>query len=159
MPASRVEFPPPPPHRHRFRRPASHRHRVHTHDIRQLALHRIITAELLNTEVVPLDGFDLDTYIQQGAFGWHVGETGFIQLIATFSQGAAPSVTERLLSPEQSIEELPDGSVRIVATVADTKALRVWLLGFGDQVVVEEPVGLRHEILQTAQAMCRNYGA
>lgn len=126
-------------------------------DIRQLALHRIATAELQETDIVPLAGFDLEAYIQEGAFGWQVSEGGPIRLVATFSQGAAPSVTERLLAPDQEIDEHPNGSVTITATVADTKALRVWLLGFGDQVIVEGPSELRNEIAQIVKAMCRNY--
>ncbi len=126
-------------------------------DIRQLALHRVTKAELQETAIVSLEGFDLDAYIEQGAFGWQVGEGEPIRLVATFTKEAAPSVTERLLVADQEVVEHPDGSVTIRANVPDTKALRVWLLGFGDQVVVEGPEELRDEICLVTSKMNLRY--
>ena len=126
-------------------------------DIRQLALHRIQSTQLIDTETRRPAGFDLDHYIQQGAFGWQVGQGSPLRLIAKFSKAAALTVTERLLEENQQTTENADGSVTLTATVADTRELRVWLLGFGDQTEILEPATLREEIASIALAMQRRY--
>ena len=42
-------------------------------DVRQLALHRLSGARLLDKEVTRLSGFDLDKYIKQGSFNTRLG--------------------------------------------------------------------------------------
>ena len=50
------------------------------------------------------------------------------------------------MSTDQVISPLADSQwVEVSATVADTDQLRWWLLGFGNQVEVLEPVELREE--------------
>lgn len=98
-------------------------------DIRQLLLHRMISAELLDKPIaVPAD-FDLDAYIQDGAFGFRLG--GLIRLQAEFAPSTEALFRETPLSEDQQIDVLPDQFLRISATVRDTAELQTWLNGFG----------------------------
>jgi len=110
-------------------------------DIRLLTLHRIQEAQVLNKPVSVPSGFDLDVYIASGELAFAIG--GNIQLKIIISSDAAFHLGERALSDDQSISEHSDGRMLLTATVQDTNELRWWLLGFGDQIEVMEPIALR----------------
>lgn len=126
-------------------------------DIRQLAMHRIRTARLLDKEAQPIKDFDLKKYIQEeSAFSYpESGKT--IKLKARFSEGAAWHLTERRLSEDQVLKKTADGYYRLTATVKDTSELRWWLLGFGDSVEVLAPKALRREFKSLTESMAQMY--
>jgi hypothetical protein len=73
--------------------------------------------------------------------------------------GASPApsfITTPDLSTDQIITPLAD-SQWVRATVADTDQLRWWLLGFGNQVEVLEPVELREEFRWIARGLLDMY--
>jgi predicted DNA-binding transcriptional regulator YafY len=90
-------------------------------DIRQVVLHRLHRAEVLETPVTVPEGCDLDRYIQEGESSYLVG--GPIQLEAVFSSGAAFHLHDTPLSTDQSITDLDEERVVVRATVADTAEL------------------------------------
>jgi predicted DNA-binding transcriptional regulator YafY len=100
----------------------------------QLILHRILKAQLLDKPVRELEGFSLDAYIQQGGFGLPTGRQ--IRLEAVFTHLAGRHLLETPLSEDQETEILPDGRIRIAATVMETEELKMWLRSFGDGVEV-----------------------
>jgi predicted DNA-binding transcriptional regulator YafY len=125
-------------------------------DVRQLALHRVRSAELVEEPARRPPGFDLDAYIEGGAFGYtESGER--IELVALFGESAAAHLYECRLSEDQRLEALGDGRVRVTATVLDTMELRWWLLAFGEQVQVLAPSALRDKIGATARSMAALY--
>lgn len=126
-------------------------------DVRQLALHRMQSVTVLDSACRRPEGFTLDGYIDAGAFGYPEGE-GAIVLDATFTATAAAHLVESPLSDDQRITPEGDGLVRVSATVLDTKELRWWLLGFGDQVIVNGPSGLRERMRSAAAGMAAGYG-
>jgi predicted DNA-binding transcriptional regulator YafY len=125
-------------------------------DVRQLRVHRFISAKLLPDQPrrVPLD-FSLDAYIGAGGFDYLEGEP--LRLVALFEPEAALHLRETTLSADQQLLDHEDSWVRLTATVADSPMLRWWLLGFGANVEVLEPVTLRQELSETAQGMARRY--
>lgn len=125
-------------------------------DIRQLRVHRFLTAELLPDQPrrLPPD-FDLDTYIRTGGFDYPEGEP--IKLVALLQRGAARHLQETPLSADQQILDEDRWRVRLMATVNDTQHLRWWLLGFGAGVEVLEPATLREEMAETARWMAWRY--
>lgn len=126
-------------------------------DVRQLALHRMRSATVLEDASRRPEGFSLDNYIAAGAFGYpESGET--VRLDAVFSVEAAAHLAESPLSDDQQISPDGEGFVRVSATVLDTKELRWWLLGFGDQVTVVGPAPLCERMRATASAMATSYG-
>ncbi len=126
-------------------------------DLKQLVLHRMSAAELLDAPAKKAPGFDLDGYIQSGAFAGLQGD-GTLSLVARFAPGCALHLREAHLSEDQTLADEPDGWVRITATLPDTAELRWWLLGFGEGVEVVEPPELRAELATRAQGMARLYG-
>ncbi|WP_413674410.1 helix-turn-helix transcriptional regulator [Massilia cellulosiltytica] len=126
-------------------------------DVRQLALHRMRSAIMLDEPCNRPEGFDLDAYIADGAFGYsESGDT--IQLEARFTSDAAAHLFEYPLADDQRIVPDGTGAVRVSATVLDTKELRWWLLGFGDQVTVLGPPRLRDRMRDTVAGMAAAYG-
>ena len=106
-------------------------------DIRQLALHRLVTAGRTDKAVTKPNGFDLDRYIEQGEFQYPVGP--MIELRAKFDRSVAAHLYETPLSENQTIEDLDAHHVIVTATVRDTAQLRWWLRGFGGLVEVMGP--------------------
>jgi len=127
-------------------------------DLLQLALHRLESAAVLDRPRRPRPGFDVDAYVRGGAFDFPLGE-GELRLEARFDARVAPGVIEAPISADQETEELPDGRLRLVATVPDTNQLRAWLRGFGAFVEVIAPAALRDELAATAAALAALYGS
>ena len=126
-------------------------------DIRLLAIHRIKEAKLLDQPIISPTNFNLAQYVSQGAFGFD--ESGLIDLVVRFTQGAAEHLLETPLSLNQRITSDQFGWVRLNATVPNTAQLRWWLMGFGEGVEVLEPISLRQEFVEMAQALNDVYKA
>lgn len=125
-------------------------------DVRQLRVHRFLSAELLLDQPRRLpEHFDLEAYLHAGGFEYPEGEP--IPLVALFQRGAARHLRETPLSDDQRIVDEDDWRVRLTATVNDTALLRWWLLGFGSGVEVLEPAALRAEMAETARWMAWRY--
>lgn len=124
---------------------------------RNLALHRIEGATVLDEPSVPPEGFDLDDKVAKGIWDFGAGER--IKLRLKFSEGKGEHLNETALSDDQIIEEEPDNpdGLTVSATVADTPQLRWWLLGFGAGVEVLEPAELRQELSQEIVRMTARY--
>jgi len=126
-------------------------------DVRQLALHRIEAAHLLPDKASRPKHFNLDEYIEEGAFSYPV--TGKrIRFRALFGAGAAEHLYETPLAKDQKLTPEKDGRVLVEATVLDSSALRWWILGFGASVEVLSPPELRQEFEQMASDLAALYG-
>ena len=125
-------------------------------DIRQFALHRFRSAEVLNEPSRFPEGFSLEGYVKSGEFQYPEGE--MIRFKALFDEGASVHLYETKLSADQRLTEVENDKVLVEATVQMTGQFRWWLLGFGDQIVVLEPKNLREEMEGVAQRMAGNYG-
>lgn len=104
---------------------------------KQFALHRIVKASVRDESAQVPKGVSLKAYLAEGKMELRVGPP--IKLVARFAAGTAQHLEETPLSRDQTMEALPDGWVRMTASVADTMALRWWLRGFGPHVEVESP--------------------
>lgn len=100
----------------------------------QLVLHRIQKAQLLDRPAREIDGFSLDEYIQEGGFSLPTGRK--VRLEAVFTHLAGRHLLETALSEDQETEILPDGRIRITATVMETEELKMWLRSFGEGVKI-----------------------
>lgn len=126
----------------------------HYQDIRQLAMHRIQKAAMLEAAVTRPPDFDLDAYIRQGEFQYPVGP--MIKLKVIFDREAAAHLYETPLSEDQMIEELDAERVVVSATVQDTKQLEWWLRGFGPLASVIEPTGLSNRVCMNIKLLAEN---
>lgn len=125
-------------------------------DIRQLALHRIHSAEATNDAINRPKDFDVDAYIASGAFGILDSERN-LKLVANFDASAAAHLYETPISTDQQLQGQEDGSVKLTATVKDTLEICWWLLAFGDQVEVLGPAKLRKKMSEMVKRMSEKY--
>lgn len=128
----------------------------HEH-IRLRAMHRIHRAEAMDEAARVPKGYTLKGYIADGWLGFGQGKQ--LVLKAIFTNQAAQHLEDTPVSADQSIVDAGEGYKRVTATLADTQQLLWWLLGFGDKVVVLEPLELRETIAAIAQGMRDNYWA
>ncbi len=124
-------------------------------DVRTLALHRIQEAELIYETAKRSSDFDIDAFIDSGAFGYLTGAP--IVLRATFKGRVGEHLFETPLAPDQVLEMKEGGGIHVTATVASTRTLVFWLTGFGAQVEVHGPAKLRAEMEKIAQDMVAVY--
>ena len=124
---------------------------------RQLLLHRVVSAEMLDTPSQCPEGFSLDSYIFQGEMSFPQGNT--IHLCFATNEFAARQVRDCPLSADQQVTEPEEegGDVIIEATVQDTMELRWWLLSFGDEAEILEPPELREWFKESADNMAGYY--
>jgi len=124
-------------------------------DIRLMTLHRMESAQRMDIPSAMPKGFNLDKYIESGELDFVVGDE--INLKANISADMAVHLQERPLHATQTMSESDDGRMVLKVTVQDTNELRWWLLGFGDQVEVLEPIGLRQHFSDLANNMANTY--
>lgn len=107
--------------------------RYHGYDNeRNLALHRILSAEMSTLTFDRPKEFDLKQYDDDGRFGFGEGER--VRLTFCIERDAGLHLLESPLSTDQQVVERQDGSLQITATVVDSAMLEWWLRGFGDVV-------------------------
>ena len=99
---------------------------------RNLALHRILAAEMLTLTFDRPKEFDLKKYDDDGRFGFGEGE--MVKLVFRIERQAGLHLLETPLSANQQVVELEDGNLEITATVVDSAMLEWWLRGFADAV-------------------------
>ena len=124
-------------------------------DVRTLAMHRVVQAEMLFLDSRKKEGFTLDAYIESGHMGVRNGEP--IILRALFSKAAGEHLFETPLVVDQILAPLPDGRLELTATLPNTHELRWWLLGLGDGVEVLEPLTMRAEMQAVIHRMAAHY--
>lgn len=71
-----------------------------------------------------------------------------IRIQLHFYGGQGRSLNNTVLSTDQIIEELPDGQLRLTATVRNCMELHRFIMGYGDDIEVEAPAELRDLIAQ-----------
>lgn len=122
------------------------------------AVHRFESASILEQNSTSPKGLDLDEYLARSF--QYPNSSRNVKLRFRARQGVVQHLSERPLSADQKVSEISgENWARVSATVLDTAELRWWLLGFGDQVFVEEPAKLKQEMGQIAQKMAQSYSA
>lgn len=120
-------------------------------NLRQLALHRIQSAQVGIKDADLQTDFDIDEYIAKGEFGTSHGQ--LIQLKCRFRLPHAQHLLETPLTKDQRIESDSENSFILNACVPWTAELIRWLLGWGDTAEVLGPEPVREEIEQKICAM------
>lgn len=125
-------------------------------DVRQLALHRFLSATLLKEPSLVPQGFSMQGYIDSGAFNYLKGNQP-MALEFLMEKSVAAHLFETPLSEDQCITNHDEVRVKVEATVLDTAQIRWWLLGFGPQVEVLGPDFLREEFREKAKKLQEMY--
>lgn len=115
-------------------------------DIRQLAAHRISTAQIHTEPSVTPTGFSLENYIKSSAMGV-LYKTPEIHITLNLTESLARLLEETPLASDQKITQTGD-TFRLQASVANTLELRQWLMSQAQELVVLSPKELRKDIEQ-----------
>ena len=131
-----------------------------TSEIRMFALHRILESTVIDRKSHYPQDFNLDFYVNRGHMGFNRPEDpdiNSIKIKAVFSSDAAKHLYETPLSNDQQLNEKDDGSILVMATVQNTAQLLWWILGFGDQVEILEPISIREKIAEIVSNLSKTY--
>ncbi|MEE3664494.1 WYL domain-containing protein [Brenneria sp. g21c3] len=126
-------------------------------DLRQFALHRIQQADTLDESACEPDGFDIDSYIESGAFASRQSERE-VELIADVHPQTAWLLRETPLSYQQSLEALPGSDwYRLRALVPLDQETLWWIFGLNENIRVYEPGVWVEEIKEKMERMRQMY--
>ncbi len=121
----------------------------------QLALHRMSDTTITSEPSHEPRGFSMTRY---AARNLAINPRGKIRLRAVFDATAAKHLRETRISKYQTWRPIEGtDKVEIRATVEDDLTFKRWLLSFGSEVEVLEPVHLRQEIKEEMQKALRGY--
>lgn len=109
-----------------------------------LALHRFVSATLLDELAEAPKNFDLDAFIADKTLDFRLGDTLNFEFL--MDKAAAQHIEECPLGADQSVTDHKDGRKRLRVRVDNTQLLRWWVLGYGAQIEVVKPASLRKEI-------------
>ncbi|HUS89068.1 MAG TPA: transcriptional regulator [Desulfosporosinus sp.] len=128
-------------------------HRVHA--VRTFKIERIEDIQILSeTYAIPPD-FDAIDYLSSS---WGIVVDGEVVTIKMkFSPRVARIIAETVWHTSQILEPQSDGALIMILNVTNTIDLRAWILGWGEEVEVLEPVELRESIIKTTKALLGVY--
>jgi predicted DNA-binding transcriptional regulator YafY len=113
-------------------------------EIRTLAVERIHRLQVTDIPFEYPEDFEPEKLLSS-AFGIIFDKP--IRLKVRFSKQVAPYISERTWSPNQVITENEDGSIMLDMETWGWIDVKRWLLSYGTNVEVLEPVEMREEIL------------
>lgn len=128
----------------------------HTHgEIRQFKPSRFEQVFPTNEVFEVPDDFDVDDYF---AYSWECFGGGEpTDVVVRFSPKVARIITESLRHATQQTSMEPDGHVIFKATVSGIEEIAIWILGFGKEAEVLEPLELRQLLSEHAAGMADTY--
>lgn len=101
-------------------------------DNRNLALHRILTAEASTLGFERPADFDLKKHEEEGRFGFGHGQR--VRLAFRIHRDYGVMLRETPLSTDQKLKKIDDDWLQVSATVVNSGHLDWWLRAFGDKV-------------------------
>lgn len=119
----------------------------------QFLLHRIEEVKLLEKPAKIPEGFTLQGYIESGEFSYPVMKVENIRLKAIFDRKAAAYLHEMPTSENVRLKDFDDKRILLEAEVLVNRKFRCWLRGFGAEVEVLAPEGLREEFRSTVDRL------
>lgn len=125
-----------------------------SHDaVRTFKLDRITSVKLLRETYEPDPNFSIDDYF---GLAWCMIPEGTVHHVRLrFLPKVAGNVEEVSWHKTQRFSVESDGSCTFEVDVDGLAEITWWILGYGDQVIVEEPAELRERIRKIAENMCR----
>lgn len=122
---------------------------------RLFALQRIGKATLVDSKVIPPEGFSLQNYLDSSASEFDSGKN-IVLKVRLFSDDVVRSLTESPISDEQEIRADEEGAV-LIANVKDSWQVRWWLLSYAELVEVLAPEQLRAEAARRLALAAERY--
>lgn len=127
-------------------------------EMRTFKLERIRWVRLTDEIFEPPADFDIDAYTSAawGIWGRSDGKPVRVELL--FSPAVAERVQETVWHESQSLEERPGGSLLFRAAVAEPLEMYPWIRGWGADVEILKPKGLRERFREEVGRMKEMYG-
>jgi predicted DNA-binding transcriptional regulator YafY len=124
-------------------------------NIRVLAVERIIKLTITEATFTPPEDFDPDALLEN-AFSIVYDEPVVVRI--RFSADRARYIKERSWAKEQIITDNEDGSIILELKTSGWFDVKKWILSFGAEAELLEPVELRREIIEELSGAQRLYG-
>lgn len=121
---------------------------------RTFALPRIQKVKDLRISFEPSPDFSVADMLSGSFSAFEAGKTELLRL--QFQPTVARLVTERQWHKSQKVEPQPDGGVILSMRVGLAPDLEAWILGWGGQVEVLEPLALRAKVARIGQEISAN---
>jgi predicted DNA-binding transcriptional regulator YafY len=125
--------------------------------VRTFKIERIVDLSLApETFEAPADA-ELERVVERA---WDIiADQAPTEIVLRFRPSVAARVREATWHPTQVVEPEPDGGLLWRAIVAGTIEIRLWILSWGDDVEVIEPVELRNDVAATLRRAADRYAA
>jgi CRISPR-associated endonuclease/helicase Cas3 len=118
---------------------------------------RIRTIKLLDEKYTIPPDFDPREQLKDAWGIWYTEDTPQV-VILKFHPRVAARVKESRWHRSQKIEEQPDGSLLWQAAIAEPQEMLPWIRGWGADVEVLEPKGVREELMGETKRLILIYG-
>jgi len=127
-------------------------------ELRTFALPRMSKVKLTEVRFTRPADFSAEAFFAKalGAFG---GSREIRVVLRFHVRAAADRVREREWHQTQTLRDLPDGRVELSLTLGALEEIERWVLSWGADVEVLEPVELRERIRQVGIALQRRYAS
>lgn len=125
------------------------------HELRFFRLNRFKTLELSNKQFFMEDDFDVDAYL--GKLWGVLDEQEEITFRVRFSQEVARYVKEEQYYTKCDLIDNQDGSIIFTATVKSGSEFLRWLMKFGKEAEILEPMEYRQKLLAEVEEMRKMY--
>lgn len=129
-------------------------HCHHAGGMRTFKLERIRQIELTNQPYQIPPDFDVNRYLRSS---WGIASDDEVRVVLRFTPRAASRVLECRWHPSQEVRMLDGGGLEFSVTVAGTMEITPWILSWGAEVEVLNPLDLRERLAETARRMAGSY--
>ncbi|MGH8016038.1 MAG: helix-turn-helix transcriptional regulator, partial [Candidatus Zixiibacteriota bacterium] len=125
-----------------------------TNDFRTFRIDRIKSIKVSEQTFIPKTGINAQSYFE-GSWGVFTGERTTVTVL--LRGNAAKIVLSGKHHPGEEVEKLNDGSVRYKVTTRGIEEIQRWIISFGNEADVVEPVALRENLLQLGRQLTKKY--
>ena len=116
-------------------------------EVRTFRIDRVRKIEILEENFKVPESFDMDEYFKES---WGIIRGQKTKVNLRFTKEVADFVAECTWHPSQKLTKNKDGSLNAQFEVGGLSEIKIWILGFGENVEVLEPEKLRQELKNTA---------
>ncbi|MHB0924045.1 MAG: helix-turn-helix transcriptional regulator [Bellilinea sp.] len=125
-------------------------------EMRTFKIERIYRAELLSEPFTIPEDFDPGKLLSNAWGIWFTDEKP-IEVVLKFGRRVAQRVGETRWHRTEQVTELEDGGLLWRALIAEPQEMMPWIRGWGADVEVLEPEGLREVMIQESAGICEIY--
>ena len=125
--------------------------------IENMALDRMESIKVSANKYRENDCFDADTFFENIIGVTNIKDSPIEKIEILFSKERAPYVLTKKLHHSQETKTYADGKVLVKLSLVINKELKALILGFGNDIEVKKPSGLRDEIATLLKLALKNY--